>query len=1197
MANFKIISNFKPTGDQPQAIEKLTKGFNQGMEHQVLLGVTGSGKSVAGKTPVLIKSGKIIRMEDIGKLIDKIFNDFKNKIKYINDSELMFIKDLPKKYQFETYSFNPLTRTSSWKPVIQLSRHHSPNFLYKVRTTCGREIIVTGDHNFFVLRGGKLQLLQTTALQRTDYIPVPIKLDSPGKVLFDFQFIDYLPDKKYYVHLPNFRSGWSKLEKQVRFILSSAKIHCLLQGTERLSLVQYKQLLNINPKFGADASIGTKSKDYQFPMSQRITPSFLRFLGYYIAEGHSTAKYFVISSADKEIIRDFSATLNDLGLKDKHRPKTYDYQISSSFWTQLLIELCGKSSKLKHLPNFWMRLSNPQLASLLSAYFSADGGVNGQQVSCITASNQLASEIMYALLRFGIIARVRHRQIRLPSSDKVGTYWEIIISGQMFLTIFLQEVGFCLKEKQNKLIRIIQDHYNTNVDIVPTEGCWLKKIRTKLKLSQHDISQPLQATRSLISLIEGNQRKPSRELFQKMINLLKEEANKQRNLSVLEMINEGENLLGLFWSTVKLIGKVAGDKYVYDLAVEDNETFLAGMGGVFVHNTFTMANVIQNIQKPTLIISHNKTLAGQLAQEFKSLFPNNAVEYFVSYYDYYQPEAYIPQSDTYIEKETEINEEIEKLRLSATASLMSRKDVVVVASVSAIYNLGSPIEYGQAILEIKAGMKTTLQQAIKILTKMYYLRNEIDFFRGSFRVKGDTLDIFPSYKDEAIRVEFLGDKVEKVSSLNPLTGDTVPFLETQVLYPAKHYITPEQRLLPALEQIECDLNLRLKQLKSQGKLLEAQRIEQRTRYDLEMIQQFGYCNGIENYSRYFDGRNPGDPPYSLLNYFPKDFLLIIDESHITIPQIRGMYNGDRSRKETLIDFGFRLPSALDNRPLKFEEFLRAINQVIYTTATPNDYELSLASREGITEQLVRPTGILDPQISVRPIKGQIDDLVLEIKARVQKGERTLVTTLTKRTAEDLAEFLKEKGIKVHYLHSDVTTLERGDILQSLRLGEYDVIVGINLLREGLDLPEVSLVAILDADKEGFLRSRTSLVQTMGRAARHINGFVIMYADEVTDSMKAAIDEVDRRRKYQEEYNRKHHITPRSIQKALRERLIEKVEELEEALGKKDLSMLKIPVKEREKMVKNLEAQMKEAAEALDFEEAARLRDQIKELSV
>lgn len=637
------------------------------------------------------------------------------------------------------------------------------------------------------------------------------------------------------------------------------------------------------------------------------------------------------------------------------------------------------------------------------------------------------------------------------------------------------------------------------------------------------------------------------------------------------------------------------DKLVKGLNASEKHQVLLGVTGS--GKTFTMANVIQKVQKPTLIISHNKTLAGQLAQEFRSVFPGNAVEYFVSYYDYYQPEAYIPQSDTYIEKETEINEEIEKLRLSATTSLMTRRDVVVVASVSCIYNLGNPVEYKGAILELKEGVRIGFESILKMLTKMFYSRNDIDFKRSTYRVNGDTIDIFPSYSEQAIRLQLLGDKIERVSVLDPLTGSVTPTPETISIYPAKHYIAPEQRLKPALVQIREDLEKRVKELKRAGKLVEAQRIEQRTHYDLEMIQEFGYCNGIENYSGYFDGRNPGDPPYTLMEYFPKDSLLIIDESHITLPQIRGMYNGDRSRKETLIEFGFRLPSALDNRPLKFDEFQRRINQVVCVSATPDDYELSLAGPDNVAEQLVRPTGIVDPQISVRPTKGQIQDVIQEVEKRIKQGERVLIITLTKRMAEDLSDYLKEQGIKVHYLHSDIATLERSDILQSLRLGEFDVIVGINLLREGLDLPEVTLVVILDSDKEGFLRSRTSLIQTMGRAARHVKGQVIMYADHITKSMKAAIDEVERRRKYQLEYNKKHNITPKNIEKGLRARLIEKVEELKQEIGKKDLTVADIPAKERTKMIKLLEVQMNQAAEILDFEEAAKLRDRIKEVTL
>ncbi len=678
---------------------------------------------------------------------------------------------------------------------------------------------------------------------------------------------------------------------------------------------------------------------------------------------------------------------------------------------------------------------------------------------------------------------------------------------------------------------------------------------------------------------------------------------------------------------------------------EENQVLLGVTGS---GKTFTMANVIERVQKPTLIISHNKTLAGQLAQEFKSLFPENAVEYFVSYYDYYQPEAYIAASDTYIEKETQINEEIEKLRLSTTTSLVTRRDVVVVASVSCIYNLGSPKEYIGATMEIKAGMTLSPDSIIKMLTKMFYSRNEIDFKRSTFRVKGDTIDIFPSYTDHALRMELLGDKVERVSILDPLTGDITPTSQTITVYPAKHYITPEQRLMPGIAGIERDLEIRLKELKSQNKLIEAQRLEQRTNYDIEMIREFGYCNGIENYSRYFEGRAPGTPPYSLMEYFPKDFLVIIDESHITIPQIRGMYNGDQARKTTLVDFGFRLPSALDNRPLKFDEFLRRINQTIYVSATPDEYELSLAAsgassenfyikenlyispdvsaqhtpgvdmslpigqvqddskikmgdanwyaQPNVAQQLIRPTGIIDPVIEVRKTEGQIPDIMKEVESRVAQGERVLITTLTKRMAEDLSEYLAERKVKVTYLHSDIETLKRADILQSLRMGEYDVIVGINLLREGLDLPEVSLVIILDADKEGFLRSRTSLIQTMGRAARHIEGKVIMYADNETKSMKAAIEEVARRREYQLAYNKKHGITPKSISKALRDRLIEKVEELEETAGTKELTIDDIPEKDKKEMVKLLEQQMQEAASLLDFEQAAKIRDQIKELS-
>ncbi len=614
--------------------------------------------------------------------------------------------------------------------------------------------------------------------------------------------------------------------------------------------------------------------------------------------------------------------------------------------------------------------------------------------------------------------------------------------------------------------------------------------------------------------------------------------------------------------------------------------------------TFTMANVIERVQKPTLVISHNKTLAAQLYQEFRDYFPNNAVSYFVSYYDYYQPEAYVPQSDTYIEKEVQINEEIDRLRLAATTNLLTRKDVIVVASVSCIYNLGSPLEYGRFVLELKNGQDLSQNEIIERLADLQYDRNDYSFERGTFRIRGEDIDLFPAYSDIGLRINILNNKVIKLSEFETLTGEISKKLESTIIYPAKHYMTDPSTYKDVFHTIKNDLDIRLKQFKSEGKLLEAQRLAQRTNFDLDMIREIGYVNGIENYSRYFEKREPGLPPFTLLDYFKQcdsDFLTVIDESHITLPQIRGMYNGDRSRKQTLVDYGFRLPSALDNRPLRYEEFVNRINDSIYVSATPDEYEISLAKENNaVVEQLIRPTGLIDPQVIIRPSKGQIEDLISEIEKRVIKKQRVLVTTLTKRMAEDLSSYFQERDIKVSYLHSDIETLERQDVLDKLREGDYDVLVGINLLREGLDLPEVSLVAILDADKEGFLRSRTSLIQTMGRAARNIDSLVLMYADKITGSMKAAMDEVDRRREVQIAYNKKHHITPKGIEKIIRTRLVEREQKNEEinyllTLSKKEV----ILPDEREKLIKKISKEMREAAKELDFETATILRDQIK----
>ena len=615
------------------------------------------------------------------------------------------------------------------------------------------------------------------------------------------------------------------------------------------------------------------------------------------------------------------------------------------------------------------------------------------------------------------------------------------------------------------------------------------------------------------------------------------------------------------------------------------------LGATGTGKTFCMANVIQHMQRPTLIITHNKTLAAQLYAEFKDFFPRNAAQYFVSYYDYYQPEAYLPSTDTYIEKDADINDEIDRLRLAATSALLSRRDVIIVASVSCIFGLGSPEDYGRVVISLRKGEARKRDKVLRHLVDTHYERNDYELSRGKFRVRGDTLEVQPAYEESAYRIEFWGDEIERIVEVDTLTGEIVAERDSVDIFPAKHFITPEEKLVVAMEDIRRELEQHLEILRGEGKLLEAQRLEHRTNYDLEMLQQIGYCAGIENYSRPLAQRQPGSPPWTLLDYFPDDFLLIIDESHMTIPQLHGMYKGDRSRKETLVEYGFRLPSALDNRPLRFEEFEKYIYQVIYTTATPGPYELDHS--EQIVDQIIRPTGLVDPEIVVKPTRGQIDDLYQQIQARVSRGERVLVTTLTKRMAEDLSDYLADMGVKVHYLHSEIQTIERVEILRSLRVGTYDVVVGINLLREGLDLPEVSLVAILDADKEGFLRSEQALIQTVGRAARHINGQAIMYADKVTGSMQRAIDETNRRRKTQTEYNEQHGIEPRSIVKAIRD-LTDQIRAVAEEKAEYVIAA-DMPKDELAHVIEQLEKQMKAAAAELEFEKAAALRDQVLEL--
>ncbi len=774
----------------------------------------------------------------------------------------------------------------------------------------------------------------------------------------------------------------------------------------------------------------------------------------------------------------------------------------------------------RQLPSFWPQLSNADLGLLLQSYFDSDGRIErGSGIIMMALDQHLASDLCYALLRFGIWGRISQS----PQSS-LNSHHQVTISGQGDLRRFTEQIGFSLNYKKQALADCIIHTAESPADTVALDGAQLR------------------------------------------------------------------------WAAIESVAAIEYDHpHVYDFCVPGAETFLAGSGGMFVHNTFVAAEIVQRLQRPTLVMAHNKTLAAQLYSEFKEFFPENAVGYFVSYYDAYTPEAYVPSKDLYIEKEAQINEEIDRLRHEATQALFTRRDVLIVASVSAIYGLGSPTDYGQVALALRVGEVRNRDKVLRTLIDLQFERNDIDFHRGTFRVRGDTLEIFPANAETAFRVEMWGDEIERIVEVDPLTGEILATKKTIDIFPAKHFVTTSEKMSAAIGDIEQELVVQLAHLEGEGKVLEAARLKQRTMYDLEIMQELGYCSGIENYSRHMDRRGPGQTPWTLLDYFPDDFLLFVDESHISMPQIRGMFNGDKSRKQTLVDFGFRLPSALDNRPLMFDEFERHVHQAIYVSATPGPYEYQHS--EQVVQQIIRPTGLIDPVVHVRPTRGQIDDLLDEIKRRVDTGSRAIVTTLTKRMAEDLTDYLKEMGVRTEYLHSDVDTLERVDILRDLRLGVFDVVVGINLLREGLDLPEVSLVAILDADKSGFLRSESALIQTIGRAARHIDGTVIMYGDRITPAMQYAIDETKRRRAIQEAYNLQHGIEPKGIVKGIRDinERLRKVADEKAAYTAAGQDTSELGKDALFKLIVDAEKQMKQAAKNLEFEKAALLRDQVVEL--
>ncbi len=1218
---FKLHAPFPPAGDQPQAIDKLCEGARDGLAHQVLLGATGTGKSVAWYEPVTVElsKGEFYRGA-IGALLDKAFGSAQE-----SESD-----EMPPPAAWRVLAWDNTTGNVAWRRITALSRHASPSTLFRLRTNCGREVTVTGDHSVWVLRQGRLQLLRGNEVRQGDAMPVPLQLPEPVQPLTSLNWLSILgeasrqtvvlePEKMMSLGKEDIRSWkdvlrpfypcvhdkWSHVRNQREgFHVAAAQALCEHQ------MVSVRELSLASPQ-------------RRWPAVLSLTSDVGFIWGQYLAEGHAAERCALFSVRETQVQNELQRCFDALNVPYFRRVDG-DFVVSSKSWSQMLRNLMGSGAARKQMPAQWVSLSNDVLSSLLRGYFEGDGGVDGSAVTAVTSSTRLAADVTEALLRFGIWARMREVGKR-KSNGEIGTYHKITISGAENLQRFQTRIGFA-SDRKNDALHDATRSSNTNVDVVTGVGAHLCEERLKQGILQREIAQKCGCSRSAIGAIENGKRQPSRALFQRLCHVLKIEDAAFCGLSKVH------------WSPLESIAEVAPKTpCVYDFSVDGYETFLTGSGGLFVHNTYTASQVIARLQRPALIIAHNKTLAAQLCQEIREFFPKNAVEYFVSYYDYYQPEAYMPHTDTYIEKESSRNEEIDRLRHASTQSVSSRRDVIIVSSVSCIYGLGTPDLYQENVLELAVGQTIDRRGILEKLVMMQFARNDINLIRGTFRVRGDVLEIHPRDAELVTRIDTFGDEIESIQQINTLTGEVVKEIERATIFPATHFIASEDRMAGALVQIEADLNEQVAYFESVGKLLEAQRLKQRVRYDLEMMREVGYCNGIENYSRYLDGRVPGAPPFTLLDYFPKDYLLVVDESHQTMPQIRGMYNGDRARKEVLIDYGFRLPAAFDNRPLKFEEFEERRGQTIYVSATPGPYEMEhIGYRQEITEveiepeaatevvepkkngrkaakkkvattrqwipedvtgqiveQIIRPTGLIDPEISIRPTRGQIDDLLGEIRERTARKQRVLVTTLTKRMAEDLTDYLKEINVKVNYLHSDVVTLERSQILRELRQGKYDVIVGINLLREGLDLPEVSLVAILDADKEGFLRSDTSLIQTIGRAARHVEGQVIMYADRITGSMQRAIDETNRRRAIQLDFNERNGITPQGIQKAIRNDLIsEMMADARAELKPSSVMKGKPKPEELPAMLEELETEMKAAAAALDFERAAQLRDEL-----
>jgi excinuclease ABC subunit B len=1207
---FELQAGYQPAGDQPQAIARLVEGLSSGLAHQTLLGVTGSGKSIGYDDEIYIVehvAGRSIgSIRKAGPFIDRLI---------AGDGAAISDDGGPDRYtcvnrSFSTHAYDVRRGISGLHRIGAFLRHRAPAQMFELRTRCGRAVTLTGDHNLWVLRDGLPLLIRTEEATAGDRIPVPNILANTG----DLRLLDVLPylaDSGLSVFAEEavlqYAAGGGRSDFYAVMKACGLKPHEKLFAMRNglrgrgIKIGQFVQL-GLYRTGNANAwRVGGKCESCSIPAALPLTDDVLRLFGYYVAEGNCQNNYFVLANRHPVLRRRIEESLASLRMHFHVRPSS-DYSVASKALTVLLGKSCGKTAAAKRLPDFWPQLADAGLGILLRAYFDGDGtvGHNGEVIAT-TASRRLASDLAYALKRFGIHARLRPRRKRATNSAHAGgVYFEVCISGGEDIRRYADFVGFDHTEKAERLRAILERGTDTNVDVIPIRPESLRALRKGVGLTMVALGAACGVRHSAISLIESGRRSPSRRLLKQLLDVLGTAANKQRvaDIGWRRTWQLLDSLSRVRWTPVKDVRPVNyPHPYVYDLSVPGPETFLAGHGGAIVHNTYTIANVIQQVQRPTLVMAHNKTLAAQLYGEFKEFFPNSAVEYFVSYYDYYQPEAYVPSSDTYIEKDASINEHIEQMRLSATKALLERPDAIIVATVSAIYGLGDPQAYLSMVLHLVRGDRLDQRKLLRRLADMQYTRNELDLTQGTYRVRGDVIDIFPAESErEAVRVELFDDEIEALSFFDPLTGEVLRKVPRLTVYPSSHYVTPRERINSAIESIRDELRERLKELRAADKGLEAQRLEQRTTFDLEMMMEVGYCAGIENYSRYLSGRQAGEPPPTLFDYLPDNALLVIDESHVTIPQIGGMYRGDRSRKETLVQYGFRLPSALDNRPLRFDEWESLAPQMIFVSATPGPYELRLAG--DVVEQVVRPTGLVDPEVEIRPVRTQVDDVLSEINRCVAQHQRVLITTLTKRMAEDLTDYLHEHGVKVRYLHSDIETVERVEIIRDLRLGKFDVLVGINLLREGLDMPEVALVAILDADKEGFLRSTGALIQTIGRAARNVHGRAILYADKVTNSMQRALDETDRRRRRQLEYNIEHGITPQSIVKAVQD-IMEGARGRAEGeglagVGPGDGDLLLGP-EQAMKRIKKLEAEMYKHARSLEFEEAARIRDQIERL--